>query len=588
VDNEQLYTALRNAHAAGDVEGARKLAAYIQTQPTAQAVEKPKGGDSESSGRNAAIAGRAAWNGAASIADLAADPFGAVRRMFTGEQSPLQQAPDTLLKGVNAVLGGGFNGETIKPETSGEKMLDATVSGATGALAGPGGGLKSAATALMAGAGAGAGGELAKEGGGGTLSQIFASLLGGLAPQGVAAGLGAVARGARNVVEPMTAAGAERSAGRLASEVAGPNREAIINELIKAQSGVPNLRLNAGQAATPVGSAEFSALQKTANDIKPTPAAALESSQEAARRSAIQSIGQDKPALEAAIAKRGADAKANYGAAYQAQISADPELAQIASNPYYRDAVPEALKMAKAKGLDPKTGLTEYLQGVKLVLDDKLRKAGEGALGDSQKKLVSEVKGQLVDWLGKKNQLYDKARTEFSAASKPINQMQVGQYLEDKLVAPLENADRAGSFATAMRDAPRTIKNSTGQSMYDDLGKVLTPQQEQVANAVLGNLKNEAVFNDLASKGASATRKMVGDFSQPVQGVGMVDRVVTVANAILRRVEGKGSKATMNSLADLMQDPQKLATVMGKATPSERQTLVDALAKASAGTVGAQ
>lgn len=126
------------------------------------AVSQPKGGDSESSGRNAAIAGRAAWNGAASIADVAADPMGAVRRMFTGEQSPLQQAPDALLKGVNAVLGGGFNGETIKPETSGEKMLDATVSGATGALAGPGGGVKSAATALMAGAGAGAGGELAK------------------------------------------------------------------------------------------------------------------------------------------------------------------------------------------------------------------------------------------------------------------------------------------------------------------------------------------------------------------------------------------------------------------------------------------
>lgn len=586
MNNEQLYTALRNADAAGDVEGARKLAAYIQSQPTE--APKPKGGDSESSGRNAAIAGRAAWNGAASIADVAADPMGAVRRMFTGEQSPLQQAPDALLKGVNAVLGGGFNGETIKPETSGEKMLDATVSGATGALAGPGSGVKSAATALMAGAGAGAGGELAKESGGGTLAQIFSSLLGGLAPQGVAAGLGAVGRGARNIVEPMTAAGAERSAARLASEVAGPNREAIINELIKAQSGVPNLRLNAGQAAAPVGSAEFSALQKAANDIKPTPAAALESSQEAARRSAIQSIGQDKPALEAAIAKRGADAKANYGAAYQARINADPELAQIASNPYFKDALPEAFKMAKAKGIDPKGDMTEFLQGVKLVLDDKLRKAGEGALGDSQKKLVTEVKTELVDWLGKKNPLYDTARQEFSKASKPINQMQVGQYLEDKLVAPLENADRAGSFATAMRDAPRTIKNSTGQSMYDELGKVLTPQQEQVANAVLGNLKNEAVFNDLASKGASATRKMVGDFSQPIQGVGMVDRVVTVANAILRRVEGKGSKATMNSLADLMQDPQKLAAVMSKATPAEKQTLADAIAKASAGTVGAQ
>lgn len=578
MDNEQLYTALRNADAAGDVEGARKLAAYIQSQP----VTQPKGGDLSKPTdtlRNAALAGRAAFEGAASIPASFLDAIqgGPLKRALFGENagpSPNDQIKQTLDKA------GAYN-----PETPNERLLTDTVQGAVGAL-GTGGALKAAPMALAAGGASGLAGGTAREEGANPLVQLLASLAGGTAVQGLGAGANAIGRGARNVVEPMYAP--EKTAVRLANDVAGTKRDEVIAALQQAQSGVPNLKLNAGQASVPSGSAEFAALQKLVNEVKPTPAAALESSQEAARRAAIQSIGKDKPTLEAAIGKRAGDAKANYGAAYQQQINADPDLAVLASNPYFKDALPDALKMAKAKGLDPKTNLTEFLQGVKLSLDDRLRKAGEGALGDSQKKLVSEVKGELVNWLGKKNALYDKARTEFSAASKPINQMQVGQYLEDKLVGPLENGDRAGMFAGAMRDAPRTIKGSTGQSIYDDLGKVLTPQQKQVAEAVLGNLKNDAAYNDLATKGMSATRKLVGDFGDPIPQPNLINRVATVANAIIRRVEGKGSKATMNALADLSNDPARMADLMKKATPRERQSLIEALAQSGAATIGQQ
>jgi len=41
-DRDQLYTALRNADAAGDVEGARKLAAYIQSMPADAAPKTPE------------------------------------------------------------------------------------------------------------------------------------------------------------------------------------------------------------------------------------------------------------------------------------------------------------------------------------------------------------------------------------------------------------------------------------------------------------------------------------------------------------------------------------------------------------------
>ncbi|OWY32863.1 hypothetical protein [Herbaspirillum aquaticum] len=56
-DRDQLYTALRNADAAGDVEGARKLAAYIKSMPADAAPAKPEttiGQDIAAGAKNAA------------------------------------------------------------------------------------------------------------------------------------------------------------------------------------------------------------------------------------------------------------------------------------------------------------------------------------------------------------------------------------------------------------------------------------------------------------------------------------------------------------------------------------------------------
>lgn len=610
VDNEQLYTALRNADAAGDVEGARKLAAYIQSQP----VTQPKGGDLSKPTdtlRNAALAGRAAFEGAASIPASFLDAIqgGPLKRALFGENagpSPNDQIKQSLDKA------GAYN-----PETPNERLLTDTVQGAVGAL-GTGGVLKAAPMALAAGGASGLAGGTAREEGANPLVQLLASLAGGTAVQGLGAGANALGRGARNVIEPIFAP--EKTAARLASNVAGTKRDEVIAALQQAQSGVPNLKLNAGQASVPAGSAEFAALQKLVNEAKPTPAAALESSQEAARRSAIQSIGKDKPTLEAAIGKRAGDAKANYGAAGNELIKSDADLTGLMNRPSMDKALSRAAELAKEKGETlivgkdlPERTVSSAILGangkpamettlpaefakypvktihyVKLSLDDMLKNPERFGIGATEASAIGQTRKQLIEWLGNKSPKYDAARTEFSKASKPINQMQVGQYLEDKLVGPLENGDRAGMFAGAMRDAPRTIKGSTGQSIYDDLGQVLTPQQKQVAEAVLGNLKNDAAYNDLATKGMSATRKLVGDFGDPIPQPQLLNRIATVANAIIRRVEGKGSKATMNALADLSNDPARMADLMKKATPTERKSLIEALAQSGAATIGQQ
>lgn len=195
---------------------------------------KKKGGDSSLS-RDAAIVGGAMWKGATSLLDSAeaiGNPMALIQRNMRGEQGPFESAPNNLLKIVNAAFGGGFNGETIKPETSGEKMLDATVSAGTGALAGPGQGLRAAVMPVISGVSAGAAGEAVKQGGGGTLGEIFASLLGGMTPYGVkslASGIGSKMADVGATVGAKM--GNQSSINRLATDyaerVSGPDRDFI-------------------------------------------------------------------------------------------------------------------------------------------------------------------------------------------------------------------------------------------------------------------------------------------------------------------------------------------------------------------------
>jgi len=532
--------------------------------------------------RDIALTGRAAVEGAVGLPSMAADAFSGnlAKRLMFGNDA----APPTL----SDTLKGFLDKHSYTPETQGERLAADVVGGGVSAM-GAGGPLKNVVGAVVPGMVAGGATGAARESGASPLWQLLAGLVGGVGTTGAIEGVKAAGRGVKNVIDSaVVPGGSERAAGRILSEAAGANKPQVVQALESATSDVPGMKLNAGQAAAKAGSAEFSAMQKVAAETKPTPYAALETSQEEARKAALGSVGRTPEALAEAVAKRSANAEKNYATAFEQSIKADPELLQLWKNPYFKDALPDAIKEAKARGISPKTDLTEFLHVVKLSLDGDLAKAGEGALKNVQKASVQDVKTQLVDWLAKKNPNYDSARAAFSADSQPINQMKVGQYLQDKLSSPLDGAERSASFAQARRDAAGTIKRSTGAPMYDELEQVLTPQQVGTVDSVVNNLKNETTFKDLASKGMPAARRIVGQSADPIPQVNMLNRAMMVTNAIVRRLEGKGGRAAIESMADIMQDPQKAAAVLKAATPVERATLIEALSRSAAGSMGAQ
>jgi hypothetical protein len=417
------------------------------------------------------------------------------------------------------------------------------------------------------------------------------AVAGGLIPLGAELG-GMAFRGARNLVEPhLGKEGLNRATSRLMNQVTGDKRDAIIRELTRNRS----IGQTAGQAAVPAGSAEFSGLQELASKFNPSPYRAIENSQQLVRRRVMERMAGSQSGLERAISNRSAAGDIDYGKAYQQTIRGDQDLMNLSENPYFKKALPDAFELAKSKGVDPKTNLTQFLHYVKKSLDDKINKTGEGALGPTVKDAVNEVKGKLVSWMEKKNPLYDAARQNWAANSVPINQMEVAGELTKRLGVKGGQpgtvfSETPGNFLRAVDDttdeaASRLIKKSTGFPR-GKLSDIMNPQQMYSINKVSGELQRDSELAKLASEGIEKTRSIVGDFSDSVPQTNLLSRPVTIANAIMRRMEGGGSEKIMQNLSEIMQEPQVTAEVMKKITPSQQKYLLEAIAT-RAGTIGA-
>ena len=136
-------------------------------------------------------------------------------------------------------------------------------------------------------------------------------------------------------------------------------------------------------------------------------------------------LAEQEASIEAAKAARHAVSTVNYGKAFDTALNAvsskDATLGAIVENPFFRDAMPAAVKLAKAKGITPSENVTEFLHDVKLGLDKKLNNKGDLALDRPTYGEVLKVKKQLVEWLAKKNPDYELGRSQHQAASKLID-----------------------------------------------------------------------------------------------------------------------------------------------------------------------
>jgi len=405
-----------------------------------------------------------------------------------------------------------------------------------------------------------------------------------------AKGVGAV----YNALDPKSAAYLTAVEGR------GPE---IVNALRGQTEIVPGSRPTAAQAAAPVGATRFSAMGDSAARTTPTPFYERAEAQKAAQLAAVQQVGKTPAELKAAEAARSATAKQLYGISDNAMVVADDTFSSLLSRPSMDKVLARASDLAAEKGQPFQIGqnrppqvvpssivdeagrpmgqtvvpgeVAQYpgssLHAMKMAFDDLIKDPATFGIGSAEAKAIGRTRAQFLNWAESKAPSYRTARETFAAQSKPINQMEVGQFLEGKLKPALgeETARlRAAGYAGALENAPGTIKRATGDSRFQSLSEVLTPDQLKIVDDVRADLARtrQAEAQAAAARGAGPDVTLMGtEVMGNVRAPNFINNVTTVANDLLRRMQGKLDQKLAIELAAEMLDPASAAAALEKA-----------------------
>jgi hypothetical protein len=402
---------------------------------------------------------------------------------------------------------------------------------------------------------------------------------------------------ARNALAPRYATYLEATEGR------GPQ---VVQALRSPQAQlVPGSMPTAAQAAAPTGVTRFAQLGETAAENLPTEYLRRAKQQAAARLTTLKSVAGTEPQLEAAITARGKEAGALYKAAERgAPITETPEFTELLTRPSMDKALARAEELSAERGQTFQIGKTKpeeivaspildefgnplkstipatqakypiaSLHNLKLAMDDLIRNPERFGIGASEAAAIAKTRGEFIGFLKQKSPLYEKARAKFAERSGPINRMEIGQYLEDKLLSPLAETapQRAGVFATAVEQAPQTIKRSLeGAPRFEKLSDVLTPEEVRKVEAIRADLAREAEADRMAQYAAQAGPKAGKAVQAP--HINLMDRTFNFANKVMTALERRVSKKLAIQIATEMLDPQQTAQVIEEAIAYAEKT----------------
>lgn len=421
-----------------------------------------------------------------------------------------------------------------------------------------------------------------------------------------AKGVGAV----YNALDPKSAAYLTAVEGR------GPQ---VLNALRQPSELVPGSLPTAAEAASSVGATRFSAMGESARKTLSTPFFERGEGNKAAQVGAVRQVGQTADDLAAAEAIRKATAKDLYGISDKAMVAADDTFSSLLGRPSMDKVLGRASDLAAEKGQSFQIGqnrpsqvvpssivdetgrpmgqtvipgeVAKYpgssLHSMKLAFDDLIKNPERFGIGASEVGAIKGTRTQFLNWVESKAPSYRTARETFADQSKPINQMAVGQYLEGKLTPALgeETARlRASGFATALENAPGTIKRATGESRFQNLSDVLTPEQINILENVRADLARAQLTERQAgaARGAGPDVNLMGtEVMGNVRAPNFINNVTTVANDLLRRMQGKLDQKLAIELATEMLDPAAAAVALEKALARQAkgQKMADPFAK---------
>jgi hypothetical protein len=191
----------------------------------------------------------------------------------------------------------------------------------------------------------------------------------------------------------------------------------------------------------------------------------------------------------------------------------------------------------------------------------------QGGLPQQAASASNNVKNLIDVSLNKSTDgVWGKYLRDYQKYSNKLNRMEIGNFLSQKLQTPLEK-ETAGTFAAAVENATQTIKASTGIPRFEKLSDVLTSGEVASVNNVLADLKRASKAEQFSRKVASLETGLP-DIAKEVPP--LLDRTLTLGRAAMQYLQ-RGNAAEYNkTMAELMLNPQSLATFMTSAIPQRR------------------
>lgn len=273
---------------------------------------------------------------------------------------------------------------------------------------------------------------------------------------------------------PFTKGGQEKIAldaiGRFAQDKGALSKVRGSGELIPGST--PTL-------AEVTGDPGIAQLQRSATAASPETASLMANNKTArmqARKDALGGISgthDDRQFFEAA---RDATAQRLYGDAFKTPITpkrmeaVSGDIQDLLSRPSIQSAKADALKLAKEAGdvvspEDLEGGSLQGLHYMKLAIDGQISAAKQQGNNNLARLLVG-TQDKLVGVMQKISPKYASAMAQYQADSKPINQMEIGKYLYEKLVPSLSDlgAERItpSQYAKALSEGDEMARKATG------------------------------------------------------------------------------------------------------------------------------
>jgi hypothetical protein len=405
----------------------------------------------------------------------------------------------------------------------------------------------------------------------------------GLGSAGITATARALPASYKATVSPFTKGGQERiSLDTISRFAKDPNalKNASITELVPGSK--PTL-------AEVTGDPGIAQLQRAAQAASPETASLLAESKTTrleARKNALLSVAGQAGEKEAMEAVRDSAAQRLYSKAWKTPIdtkvakSLQPEVKELLARPSIREAQKQALNLAKEEGevltqKDLNGGSVKGLHYTKKALDDQIS-AAKRAGNDNEARLLMGTRDKFLDVVDELSPAYKKARAEYQTASRPINRMEIGRYLYDKLIPALTDlgAERAtpAAFARALKEGDEMAKRATGFKGAK-LRDILTTDEVKLLVSLGADLGREAKALEMGRvpgsptaqylSGRNALRQMMGPLGLPQSWAEKLF-ADTIAGRAISAAAAPAENALQAKLGQFLADPAQAQAAASK------------------------